>query len=52
MTESADIGYRIFYIDDSGRENDVLPFQRVDSHLMMEEGAILCNHQGSCNPFI
>ena len=49
MTDNADIGFRIFYKNKAGEEVAVLCNQRVDSHVTMEEGAILCNNQCSCN---
>lgn len=47
MTDNADIGFRIFYKNKAGEEVAVLCNQRVDSHVTMEEGAILCNNQCS-----
>ena len=49
MTEGGDIAYRIYRqcpLEDEVVE--LLPLHRVDSHLMMEEGEIVCDIIGQC----
>ena len=47
MTEGGDIGFRIYYKDSQG-SIDLIPLARLDSHLVMEEGDILCESAGKC----
>ncbi|XP_057372737.1 SEC14-like protein 2 [Daphnia carinata] len=46
MTEGGDIGFRVYSKDSKGR-NDLIPPCRVDSHLVMEEGQVICNQPGN-----
>ncbi|KAI9561273.1 hypothetical protein GHT06_012229 [Daphnia sinensis] len=46
MTEGGDIGFRVYSKDSKGH-NDLIPPCRVDSHLVMEEGQIICNQPGN-----
>ena len=42
MTEESDIGFSIYYLERNGDRTDIVMNERVDSHLMMEEGEIIC----------
>ncbi|EFX85378.1 hypothetical protein DAPPUDRAFT_222627 [Daphnia pulex] len=43
MTEEGDIGFRLYYVKSrSGQKFDVVNMERVESHLVMEEGEIVC----------
>ncbi|KAK4004691.1 SEC14-like protein 2 [Daphnia magna] len=46
MTEGGDIGFRVYSKDSKGHE-DLFPPCRVDSHLVMEEGQVICNQPGN-----
>ncbi|XP_057372735.1 SEC14-like protein 2 [Daphnia carinata] len=46
MTEGGDVGFRI-YKKDSKDKDDLIPNERVDSHLIMEEGQIECRQPGN-----
>ena len=48
MTEGGDIGYRIYCKTDQGVV-DLVPLERVESHLFMEEGQLVCDRVGTCN---
>ena len=49
MTEDGDIGFRLYYVKtQSGEKFDVMKNERVDSHLMMEEGEIVCSQHVLC----
>jgi len=49
MTSGGDIGFRIFYKDEeTGLDEDLIKWERVDSHLLMEEGLIICELPGKC----
>lgn len=50
MTEGGDIGFRVYSKDSKGHE-DLFPPCRVDSHLVMEEGQVICNQPGNCKLF-
>nr|CAH0109450.1 unnamed protein product [Daphnia galeata] len=45
MTEGGDIKYRI-YNKNSNVTNDFVPLSQVDSHMVMEEGEIICYEPG------
>lgn len=47
MTEGGDIGFRVYYKDSEGTI-DLIPTARLGSHLVMEEGEILCESAGKC----
>lgn len=52
MTEGSDIGLHVFYTDNNnGKEGavELVPFARIESHLVMEEGEIICEAVGKCN---
>ncbi|XP_046633880.1 SEC14-like protein 2 isoform X4 [Daphnia pulicaria] len=43
MTEEGDISFRLYYVKSKGgKKFDVVNMERVESHLMMEEGEIVC----------
>jgi hypothetical protein len=47
MSEEGDIGFRVYYLEED-KKVDVVPSQRIDSHLMMESGAISCWRSNTC----
>ena len=52
MSEGGDLAYRIYYKSSSDKANvDLIPFDRVDSHLNMEIGQLTCDNTGKCNWF-
>lgn len=42
MTEDRDIMFHVFYRDENGKKVDVVPKEKVESNLIMEEGEIIC----------
>ncbi|XP_046460797.1 SEC14-like protein 2 [Daphnia pulex] len=42
MTEDGDIGFGVHYVERNGDKFDLVNNERVESHLMMEEGELLC----------
>ena len=49
MTEEGDIGFRLYYVENRGGEKfDVVNSERIESHLMMEEGEIICTRPVLC----
>ena len=52
MTEGGDIAYRVYWKNSDGNIFDLVPFDRVDSHLIMEEGHLTCEQAGKCIIFI
>lgn len=49
MTEGGDIGFRVCSKNPDGSTVDLIPLSRVESHLVMEEGEIVCVNAGKCN---
>ena len=43
MTDSGDIAFRVFT-----KDAELLPTNKVESHLVMEEGEITCESKGEC----
>ncbi|XP_046460982.1 SEC14-like protein 2 isoform X2 [Daphnia pulex] len=41
MTEDCDIGFSVYYMEDDGKRVDLMN-ERMQSHLVMEEGQIVC----------
>jgi len=41
LTEDGDLGFRVFYVN-GDEKVDIIPWSRVDSHLVAEEGRIAC----------
>lgn len=49
MTEGGDIGFRIYHVNGSKEDIvEVVPVSRIESHLVMEEGEIICDYIGKC----
>jgi hypothetical protein len=48
MTEGGDIQFRVYIKKSKGNVVDVIPLDRVDSHLTMEEGQFTCDEPGKC----
>jgi len=42
MTEEGDIGFSAYYVERNGEKVDLMSNERIQSHLMMEEGELLC----------
>ncbi|XP_046633859.1 SEC14-like protein 2 [Daphnia pulicaria] len=42
MTEDSDIGFSVYYVERNGDRVDIITNERVQSHLMMEEGDVVC----------
>ncbi len=42
MTEDRDIMFHVFYRDQNGKKVDLVPKEKFECHLMMEEGEISC----------
>lgn len=42
MTEDGDIGFSAYYLERNGDRVDLFPNERVECHLRMEEGEIIC----------
>lgn len=42
MTEDGDIGFSAYYQERNGERFDIMTNERINSHLMMEEGEIIC----------
>ena len=49
MTEEGDIGFSAYYVERNGEKVDLMTNERIQSHLMMEEGELLCIHPVLCN---
>jgi len=49
VTEGMDIGFSVLHKNASdGSEQIVVPFSRVNSHMVPEDGSILCSEPGIC----
>ena len=49
MSEGGDLAYRIYYKSSIDEANvDLVPLDRVDSHLRYEEGQVTCENAGKC----
>ena len=48
MTEEKDIMFRLFYRNQNGEKVDVVPVEKVECQLMMEEGEITCFSHRTC----
>jgi hypothetical protein len=42
MSEDSDIGFSVYYLERNGDRVDIITNERVQSHLMMEEGDVVC----------
>ena len=49
LSEGGDLSYYIYYKSENGEIVDLVPSDRVDSHLIMEIGQITCENTGKCN---
>lgn len=49
MTEDSDIGFSVYYVERNGDRVDIITNERVQSHLMMEEGDVVCTRPVLCN---
>ena len=47
LTENCDIGFLIYYELD-GKRVELVPSERVDSHLIIEEGEVVCSYRCVC----
>lgn len=47
MTEDCDIGFSVYYVEDDGERVDLMN-ERIQSHLSMEEGQIVCARTCTC----
>ncbi len=48
MTEGGDLAYRVYRKSPEDGTVDLVPHSRVESHLYIEEGQILCESTGKC----
>lgn len=48
MTEEGDLMFKLYYYDGKGEKADLLPLERVECHLCMEEGEINCTGGRTC----
>lgn len=48
MTEGGDIGFRVYYKSAEEGIEDLVPFSRIESHLVTEEGQLICSKTGKC----
>lgn len=48
MTVSGNIAYRIYRKTELGTEDLLVPLEKVDCHLFMEEGELICEQTGKC----
>lgn len=47
MTDGGDIGFRVI----NKNAEEIVPLNRVDSHIIMEEGQVTCHEPGQCKLF-
>ena len=51
ISTGGDIGFRVYYHRDGHQENDILDLvssDRIQAHLITEEGQIICDTAGKC----
>ena len=52
MSEGGDIGFKVYRLITSNNPKEdvveVVPLSRIESHLVMEEGEIVCDGIGIC----
>ena len=47
ISEDGDVAFQVYYLN--GKEKiEVIPWSRVDCHLLAEEGRIICTHTAKC----
>jgi hypothetical protein len=51
MTEGGDIGFRVYYKSAEEGTVDLVAFSRIESHLVTEEGELICTKPGKCKYF-
>jgi hypothetical protein len=49
MSDGGDIAFRIYSKKNSG---EIVPMNRVDSHILMEEGQVTCDEPGQCKLYL
>jgi len=53
VTEGMDIGFSVLYKNVSDESvKTVVPFSRVNSHMVPEDGSFLCSEPGICMHFL
>ncbi len=54
MTENGDIAYHVYRASKDNKTNItvLVPLERVESHVHLEEGQIICDVIGSCNELL
>ena len=48
MSEGGDLSYRIFYKSKDDVVENLVPLDRVESHILMEDGVLVCEQAGKC----
>lgn len=48
MTEEGDIGFGVYFSECNDEKIELVPVERVDSHLQMEEGEVVCSKRCTC----
>ena len=50
MTEGMDIGFSVLYKNKSDRseKKTIIPYSRLNSHMVPEDGSIFCSEPGIC----
>jgi hypothetical protein len=48
MTEDCDIGFSVYCIEKTGQRIDLITNERIQSHLVMEEGDVICTRLCTC----
>ena len=48
MTEEGDLMFKLHYRDGNGKMVELFPLERLDCHLVMEEGEINCTGGRTC----
>lgn len=52
MSVSGNIAYRIYRKTELGAEDLLVPLEKVDCHLFMEEGELICEKTGKCKTYL
>ncbi len=47
-TDGYDIGFGILYENKMGPNEEVVPVERVNSHMVPEDGTYVCKKKGTC----
>jgi len=49
VTEGMDIGFSVLYKNSSGGpERTIVPFSRLNCHMVPEDGSLFCSEPGIC----